>query len=71
MAGLTPSPRETAASIALVCWPQATSADLEELAAMIAADYKKASDDLTAAADTSTPPFPPVARSMQGWGFKD
>lgn len=39
----------------------ATSADLKALAAMIAADHKKAGEDLRAAADASTPSFTPLA----------
>jgi len=40
---------------------RATSADVKALAAMIAADHKKAGDDLKAAATASTPSFTPLA----------
>lgn len=40
---------------------KATSADLKTLAAMIAADHKKAGEDLKAAAGASTPSFTPLA----------
>ena len=40
---------------------KATSADLKSLAAMIAADHKKAGEDLKAAANASSPPFTPLA----------
>jgi putative membrane protein len=39
----------------------ATSADLKALAATIAADHKKAGEDLKAAADASSPSFTPLA----------
>lgn len=40
---------------------RATSGDVKELAAMIAADHKKAGEDLKAAAGASTPSFTPLA----------
>lgn len=40
---------------------KATSADLKALATMIAADHKKAGDDLKAAAGASNPSFTPLA----------